>query len=161
MANFNDLKDIAIYTPAGYTIKDFYELLEKLRKNYGQYIKSTPGCLDAGFIYNKFFEKFGEKFFVSFGVALGHSWLSITLATDKGELEKTIKLLTRELKKANKRYKEAIKNIYVGDGRLIKVLKKFRDQKKRIKKTLKEMGIKIKPGSKISKLLRLDNLSCV
>jgi hypothetical protein len=95
-----DLKNLHIYTPAGYASKDFSDLITNLVNQNSLKIDNGNIALRV-FSRGEYFDRAGEKFYVHIFAAFGQVYVSVTKVTDDDSLQSIIKSLESEIKRIN------------------------------------------------------------
>jgi len=102
---------------------------------------------------------------IPFGLVSGFDELPSDMYDRLAENTRDLEGILRELKDIktkksdHKKYRaESVKEYNKLISAMLRQQEGYKDQKRQIKELIKESGVKIKPGSILSKLLRLDNI---
>lgn len=148
---------LPIYTPRGYKESDFSDIISDLKKRSSLDIEDGNITLRV-FSKGEYFERFNKKFYIHIWSVLGEVGISVTEVTDDGIIQSLIRSLEEEVKKINKQLLETTVDRDRWLNQWIKSKQDYKNQKREIKKLLLSLGIEVKSGSELSKLLRIDNV---
>jgi hypothetical protein len=148
-----------VYTPVGYKESDFADLIEDLQQRYAKKLSVENGAISFKiFSKGEYFERFGKKFYIHICAAFGQVYISIVDQNDAQAMQGIVDQLEEEITRLGKKLDQITQGRDIWCKRWMNVRQGIKQQKREIKKMLIDMGIEIKPGSPLSKLLRIDNI---